>query len=61
MNAADPLTHVAVFFVPASGKTEVYLVHSGWRSSPEWEEARRWFVKMWEHAFSQLEELVTAG
>jgi uncharacterized protein YndB with AHSA1/START domain len=61
MNAADPLTHVVVFFVPDGDKTEVHLVHSGWRSAPEWEEARQWFVKMWGACFDQLNEQVTAG
>jgi uncharacterized protein YndB with AHSA1/START domain len=61
MNAADPLTHVAVSFIPDGDKTEVHLVHSGWRSAPEWEEARQWFVKAWEYAFNQLEEKIKTG
>ncbi|UCE27780.1 MAG: SRPBCC domain-containing protein, partial [Candidatus Coatesbacteria bacterium] len=61
MNAADPLTHVAVSFIPDGDKTEVHLFHSGWRSAPEWEEARQWFVKAWEHGFNQLKERVKAG
>jgi len=46
MNDADPLTHVTVFFRPrddedgpASG-TDVYLLHSVWRSTARWEKAR---------------------
>ena len=39
-NNADPLTHVVVFFIPDGDATDVHVVHSGWRSSPEWEEAR---------------------
>lgn len=58
MNTADPLTHVVTFFIPDGDKTEVHLVHSGWRGAPEWEEARRWFVKMWGASFDQLKEQV---
>jgi uncharacterized protein YndB with AHSA1/START domain len=61
MNAADPLTHVVAFFVPAGDKTEVHLVHSGWRNTPEWEEARQWFVKAWDYAFKRLEEKTKTG
>jgi ribulose bisphosphate carboxylase small subunit len=58
MNDADPLTHVAVFFIPANeGQTnqiEVHLIHTGWRSANEWEEARQWFEVSWRSAFTQL-------
>ena len=54
-NQADPLTHVVVFFFPVDqDHTEVRLVHSGWRRTPEWEEARLWQERAWQHAFSQL-------
>lgn len=58
MNEADPLTHVVVFFI--SGKdgsadwTDVHLIHSGWRSTDEWEEARKWFEVSWRGAFTAL-------
>jgi hypothetical protein len=59
MNDVDPLTHVVVFFIPSSDgavpRTEVHLVHSGWRSSPEWEEARQWFANAWAVALEELE------
>jgi len=49
MNNADPLTHVVVFFIPsiegAGTWTDVHLVHSGWGSSPEWQQARDYFEK----------------
>jgi hypothetical protein len=44
-NAADPLTHVVVMFSANQGGTRVHVVHSGWPSSPEWEEARLWQEK----------------
>lgn len=55
-NNADPLTHVVVFFVPQGAVTEVHLVHSGWRSSPQWEEARLWQERAWRVAFKELEK-----
>jgi uncharacterized protein YndB with AHSA1/START domain len=62
MNEADPLTHVVVFFYPgaddSSDSTEVHLIHSGWRSSHEWEEARQWFERAWRVAFKELEHQV---
>lgn len=66
MNEADPLTHVAVFFVPCGGDdstpwTEVHLIHSGWRSSAEWEEARLWFRKAWDSAFEKLRKQVNGS
>lgn len=57
-NAADPLTHVVVFFIPNDRGTDVHLIHSGWRSSAEWEEARQWQDRAWYGAFQQLEKLV---
>ena len=64
MNNADPLTHVVVFFVPCDEVltpcTDVYLIHSGWGSSPEWERARQYFVRAWDVAFDQLEAVVNA-
>ncbi len=65
MNECDPLTHVTVAFIPAEegGKayTEVHLVHAGWRGTPEWEEAREWFVRNWEGALAELERRVGEG
>lgn len=56
MNTADPLTHVVVFFLPRASGTDVHLVHSGWGSSGEWEEARQWFEKAWAGALSKLQK-----
>ena len=58
MNDADPLTHVVVFFIPGSdgstGWTDVHLIHTGWRSTTSWEEARAWFEVSWRGAFAEL-------
>lgn len=58
-NAADPLTHVVVTFVPTGSGSRVHLVHSGWRSGAEWEEARAWQERAWTGAFQQLERLTS--
>lgn len=62
MNSADPLTHVVVFFIPCgehpSPCTEVHLVHCGWASAAEWEEAREWFERAWGAAFQELERVL---
>ncbi len=55
-NTADPLTHVVVFFMPGKDLTEVHVIHSGWRSSHEWEEARRWQETAWRLALERLEK-----
>ncbi len=57
MNEADPLTHVAVLFTPAgkpAAGTTVRVLHTGWRRTPEWQEARRWFERNWTAAFERL-------
>jgi uncharacterized protein YndB with AHSA1/START domain len=56
-NTADPLTHVVVAFVPESSGTRINLIHAGWRSSPEWEEARAWQDKAWTGAFEELKRV----
>jgi uncharacterized protein YndB with AHSA1/START domain len=62
MNDADPLTHVVVFFLPSdegsAPSTEVHLLHSGWGSSAESEEARLWFKRAWANAFEELRKRV---
>lgn len=57
-NNADPLTHVVVSFYPEGEWTTVHLVHSGWRGTPEWEEARKWQEQAWGIAFNTLEKKV---
>jgi len=58
-NSADPLTHVTVSFAaPDENITNIHLIHSGWRNTPEWEEARLWQENAWKTAFTSLDELV---
>jgi uncharacterized protein YndB with AHSA1/START domain len=56
-NGADPLTHVVVAFVPEGAGTRIHLIHTGWRSSPEWEEARIWQERAWSGAIKELERV----
>ena len=65
MNECQPLTHVTVAFIPGEDggnpTTEVHLVHTGWRDTAEWEEAREWFVRNWAGAFKGLAKQVGGG
>ena len=55
-NDADPLTHGAVFFLPVSEGTDVHVLHTGWRSSPEWEEHRVWQENAWKYTLKALQQ-----
>ena len=59
-NAVDPLTHVTVFLKPHGEGTEVHLVHSGWRTAPEWQEACAWQRRAWTMALTGLQESLRA-
>jgi uncharacterized protein YndB with AHSA1/START domain len=62
MNESDPLTHVTISFIPQgtpeNPETEVHLIHSGWGSSPDWQEAKAYFDRAWGIAFGELEKKV---
>ncbi len=58
MNDAQPLTNVTVIFTAKANQTMVTLIHTGWRGTSDWEEARQYFINAWKGAFKQLEELV---
>jgi uncharacterized protein YndB with AHSA1/START domain len=58
MNDAQPLTNVTVTFTPIEKGTKVTLIHTGWRDTANWEEARHYFVNAWDGAFRKLEKLV---
>jgi uncharacterized protein YndB with AHSA1/START domain len=57
-NHADPLTHVLVAFIPIGDWTNLHIIHSGWRSSPEWDTARQWQERAWSLALRTLEQQV---
>lgn len=57
MNAADPLTHVVVSFIPAGPySTDVQIVHSGWRTGEQWHAAREYFDRAWGFVLDALVE-----
>lgn len=58
MNEVRPLTNVAAFFIPCQEHTEVHILHTGWRDTPEWEEARQWFDKAWVMSLSELQKYI---
>lgn len=59
MNDTDPLTHVVIFLIPVDeNKTELHLIHSGWRGTQEWDKARRWFENLWGPCLQQLKKIV---
>jgi uncharacterized protein YndB with AHSA1/START domain len=59
MNNADPLTHVVVMFFanPRESTTDVRLIHTGWRDTSEWEQARLYFQEAWGSAFKHLQKV----
>ncbi|MDO4667798.1 MAG: SRPBCC domain-containing protein [Streptococcus sp.] len=54
MNDANPLTVVSVSFIPIGDKTRIHLFNSGWGDSPEWDNAREYFSKIWNRLFESL-------
>lgn len=56
MNTGRPLTNVAVSFIPLENKTKIVLMHTGWKDTQEWEEARQWFDTAWRDCFKQLQK-----
>ncbi|MHA7832001.1 MAG: SRPBCC family protein [Flagellimonas sp.] len=61
MNNIRPLTQVLVLFTEVDSMTKVTLIHSGWRNTDEWEEARQYFVNAWSTALGQLMLYVNEG
>jgi uncharacterized protein YndB with AHSA1/START domain len=59
MNNVQPLTNITVVFTPRGEGIKVTLIHTGWRVSAEWEEARQYFVNAWKGAFMQLETMTS--
>ncbi len=58
MNDVRPLTNVTVIFTEQGDRILVTLIHTGWRDTDEWEQARQYFINAWKGAFSQLEKYV---
>jgi hypothetical protein len=60
-NSSDPLTHVVVTFSQTADGTRVHLIHSGWRGTPEWQEAADWQEQAWTLALRALETKVNGA
>jgi uncharacterized protein YndB with AHSA1/START domain len=59
MNNVIPLTQVTIFFKKHNEtETEITLIHSGWKSSSQWKEARLWFERAWTVALENLIEIL---
>jgi uncharacterized protein YndB with AHSA1/START domain len=62
MNTADPLTQVVVFFRNSRDKafsvSEVHLIHSGWRNTPEWIKARDFYDRAWRDELVELRRII---
>ena len=61
MNNVDPLTQVIVVFRSSinagciiESRTDLTLLHTGWRNTDKWDECRLWFEKAWDSAFKKL-------
>ena len=55
MNKRDPLTNVSVFFVRDNEKkTIIHLLHTGWESTKQWDEAYDYFDNAWTMAVEKL-------
>jgi len=51
-------TAVFLRFERCEGGTRLRLVHTGWGSSPEWQEAREWQSEAWREAIDQLKDML---
>ncbi|MEX0968586.1 MAG: SRPBCC domain-containing protein [Bacteroidia bacterium] len=58
MNDIRPLTNVTVIFTAQGNETKVTLIHTGWRNTDDWEQARQYFIHAWQGAFDKLEKYV---
>ena len=58
MNNVRPLTNVTIIFTSKSDQTQVTLIHTAWRDTDDWEQARQYFINAWKGAFGQLEKYV---
>ncbi len=59
MNKIQPLTQVTIFFNSLEkDKTEIILIHSGWKNTEEWQDALKWFQLAWNESLRQLETVV---
>ncbi len=65
MNSSEQGTQVSIYFLPINVKkksnmqfTEVHLTLTGWETTEDGNEARKWFEDSWANAFEKLIEHV---
>ena len=59
MNKINPLTQVTIFFNPLEEeKTEIILIHTGWKKSDKWDKAFNWFQLAWQESLTQLIDVI---
>jgi uncharacterized protein YndB with AHSA1/START domain len=60
MNFPELLTEITVIFSNISSleKTEIFLEHSGWKSSEDWQKARIWHIEFWTNALNKLKSVL---
>jgi uncharacterized protein YndB with AHSA1/START domain len=58
MNDPPSLTMVKVEFSEKADMTKVALEHTGWGTSPDWNDARGWHEEQWGNALNGLKEFL---
>lgn len=61
MNKEDELTKVNVSFKKVGDQTEITVIHTGWKSDPEWTEAIDWHKMAWDGVLSSLKSNIENG
>jgi hypothetical protein len=62
MNKIQPLTQVTIFFNHLENdKTEIILIHSGWKNSEQWQKAFEWYQLAWDESLKQLHKVINTS
>ena len=54
-----PQTHVEITFTQEDSGTRLHIKHSGWKQSPDWQEAKEWHNKAWQEVIDDLKKHLT--
>ena len=58
LNYRGELTIVKVNFEKIDDKTKISLQHYGWRSSEDYQNARKWHISFWENKLEKLSHVL---
>lgn len=61
MNHGDDLTIVEITLESQEHGTQVTLIHTGWKDSEDWQQARAWHVQAWEQMLGSLKSNIESG